>query len=930
MSSAFTETLHAITSTKLEVLSQQHADFTSHREKVLSSVAATADPCERVHLLLDALKSWRTSDNSTESGGTSTSKSPYLTNIEYFLQQAENDPGIGSSSLSEWERKLTKSLETESVKFEYAELFGKLLTEWVGSPSSQEGMSKKVDGHDSEASSSRKKSENVGRKELHAERAKFEAYVVTPNETDPVAIEAYLEELFSLSKEAKSQLEVVRKRIAEFGEEFLHSKFTVEDLEWTIKSLLSKDLLSNQKRSTLKEFMLNKVVLKEVADVLNMHLSSLASWSWPVGGVTIEMRRYLNGKYRNFMEEELLQAIFLHYLGTKWSIEFKGAFRQIIINPRVWKPSSTPIPKVDLSRRAFFLGEITDYSGWGADALAPVPEAIVTLRKTVQQEQFFMGQLPDSMETSGNPTYDSDVVNSDTIPKPTPMTVKQTMLRIMATECILNNALYGSFTVVGSDLFSFGSSLSHSSLITVLKFFGISGTWLRFFEKFLASPLKLTMDEPPQMRRRGVPMAHSLSDCLGEVLLFCMDYAVNQRANGLFLYRQFDDLWLWDSDSERCATGWKEMQKFARILGLEFNSHKTGSASVGRPLHPDVPRGSIKHGFLKFEPSGNFVIDQEQIDTHIAELRYQLQACNSSVLAWVQVYNKYVSSYFTTNFGTPANCYGKKHIDMVLKALREIHCQLFPLHNGSVTAYLAAMIKERFSVHDIPDGWYYWPLSMGGLEVKNPFIPLYILREHINDDPANAFLKVIEKDEETYARCKESWEDGTRVPGPPRPTWANEGFISFEEYTRYRQEKSGDWANVYQSLLGEPFDCRIETTAEIEAALKRVSNEVGGLVHKRVTAENIQGGWGGRGGFRGRILRGRGGRGGYSGGHNAPEPAQNTQVNWNDMTVYWQWVVACFGEGMIAKWGGLEVVRPGSLPVGMVEAWKSKRMRWDP
>lgn len=99
---------------------------------------------------------------------------------------------------------------------------------------------------------------------------------------------------------------MVRKTITAFGEWFLRSKFTVEDLEWTIKSLLSKDLLSNQKRSTLKEFMLNKVVLKEVADVLNMHLSSIASWSWPAGGVTIEMRRYLNGKYRNFMEEELL------------------------------------------------------------------------------------------------------------------------------------------------------------------------------------------------------------------------------------------------------------------------------------------------------------------------------------------------------------------------------------------------------------------------------------------------------------------------------------------------------------------------------------------------------------------------------------------------------------------------------------------------
>lgn len=174
----------------------------------MSSVAATTDPYERVRLLLNALKSWRSSNNSsTESGGTSPPKSPYLTNIEYFLQQAENDPGIGSSSLSEWERKLTKILETEAVKFEYAELFGKLLTEWVGSPSNQEGKSKKVDEPGSEASSSREKPEKVGRKELHEERAKFEAYVVTPNETDPVAIEAYLEELFSLSKEAKSQLE---------------------------------------------------------------------------------------------------------------------------------------------------------------------------------------------------------------------------------------------------------------------------------------------------------------------------------------------------------------------------------------------------------------------------------------------------------------------------------------------------------------------------------------------------------------------------------------------------------------------------------------------------------------------------------------------------------------------------------------------------
>jgi hypothetical protein len=47
------------------------------------------------------------------------------------------------------------------------------------------------------------------------------------------------------------------------------------------------------------------------------------------------------------------------------------------------------------------------------------------------------------------------------------------------------------------------------------------------------------------------------------------------------------------------------------------------------------------------------------------------------------------------------------------------------------------------------------------------------------------------------------------------------------------------------------------------------------------------------------------------------------------MTAYWRWVVACYGEGIIKKWGGLEVVRPGALPTGMVEVWKSRKVRWE-
>jgi hypothetical protein len=53
------------------------------------------------------------------------------------------------------------------------------------------------------------------------------------------------------------------------------------------------------------------MILEEVASVLNMHLSRIGTWSWPEEGVAVEMRRALNGKYRFFMDEELLLVSFL-------------------------------------------------------------------------------------------------------------------------------------------------------------------------------------------------------------------------------------------------------------------------------------------------------------------------------------------------------------------------------------------------------------------------------------------------------------------------------------------------------------------------------------------------------------------------------------------------------------------------------------------
>ena len=50
---------------------------------------------------------------------------------------------------------------------------------------------------------------------------------------------------------------------------------------------------------------------------------------------------------------------------------------------------------------------------------------------------------------------------------------------------------------------------------------------------------------------------------------------------------------------------------------------------------------------------------------------------------------------------------------------------------------------------------------------------------------------------------------------------------------------------------------------------------------------------------------------------------------WRLMSDYWKWVVAFYGPGIVDMWGGLEVVRPGQLPVGMVTFWRSRKIRWE-
>lgn len=101
------------------------------------------------------------------------------------------------------------------------------------------------------------------------------------------------------------------------------------------------------------------------------------------------------------------------------------------------------------------------------------------------------------------------------------------------------------------------------------------------------------------------------------------------------------------------------------------------------------------------------------VDKHIEELQLQLQD-KKSIFSWIQAWNTYAGRFFIHNFGKPGNCFGREHVDSMLEWLERIQRRIFS--DTSVVEYLKNTIRERFGVSDIPDGYLYFPTSLGGLE----------------------------------------------------------------------------------------------------------------------------------------------------------------------------------------------------------------------
>lgn len=801
-SSVFSETLQEITTTKLSELSRRRTIFEDQKTSVLTAVDAQTNQQQRLAILIDgvkqcfAVKSTKRKRGDRRGGAgriiSGSTNDPnlevLLKNFERFLEQARYDPSISVKMLGDWESSLKKKLDIQSLRYQYADLYGKLVTEWL---SAEQTLTSATTGTDA--------LEDAKTEARDTSRAQWEGMVFETFETDTPAIAEFLGNLFGnsgVNKDASRGLAQIRGQVEAFELQLASpGQFNVQVLRWVINGLLSSGLLSEEKNAVLKDFLGSTVILNEVADVLNMRMASLDTWSWEAD-VPVEQRRHLTGAFHMYIDEDLLQAIFLQFLGIKWAIFFKQVFTSFYNFNEAWTSLRPKIPTIDERRREYFLGP------------QQKNRCVQSKRQSLYKSKFFMSQLPDSeiqhnsaaegeeevdirpsnsqqaaqmmpavqappgmlnhslrnMQSSyhsaeprrqmaskaaprghnfygENPRYEYDTENDQT--PMTPMARKQFLLHLVSTEIIVNTRLHNDFTCTRSEFDSFFPSLPHSTIYAVLAFFGLSEKWLEFFRKFLEAPLKFVADgisAESRVRKRGVPGAHALSMVCGEVVLFCLDYSVNQKTNGSQLYRMHDDFWVWSSSHEKVVQAWQAITEFRKVFGLSLNEAKTGTVRVkgDRSEAPisdhSLPVGDIRWGFLRLDAkSGRFLIDQNMVDKHIEDLRIQLDQKKGSVFSWIQAWNTYAGTFFRTNFGKPANCFGREHVDMILSTMTHIQTRIFS--DSNVVDFLKTTLDSRFGIKNIADGYLYLPTSLGGLELQNPFIGVLQIRDAVFEQP---------------------------------------------------------------------------------------------------------------------------------------------------------------------------------------------------
>ncbi|KAK7973211.1 hypothetical protein PG996_007435 [Apiospora saccharicola] len=884
-SSVLSQTLCSIAYSKTGNASTLRDKTLEHKDKLLTLLRSEHDRVQRLVILLDEIEACHAL--AAVRFGQLVLENPQDADCHLFWFQLRRKlvdfiyqpclgPSASNAAFEKWETILLAHLDTMCARLQYDCLYVYIVEDWLQTDG-DEPISDEINNR---ATPSQNSSDNRAKY-----RWQWEEDAFSPTHIDKHALHRFLGGVFvhetaGSNRKAKAMIDL-SAAIKRFETELAWpDQFNSTTLEWVISSLLASTRLSQDKREALRNIRSNHPVLNDISYVVNSRMQFLDYWSW-VDNVTLGYRPNANDKYIIDMEEYILSAIFLHYIGLKWSVFFNNVLSSFFSTSGTCLGAGPEVShsNSDKQRHAYFPGAWTTQPG------------VQHVRHTMYREKYLVNRLLDKKaegaegaEAEMKRVYTNEKSKSET-----------KVAEILLAESVINIRLHGEFTVIQSSFTRWDDLLPHASVLEILDFMGVSCNWLMFFKTFLEAPLRFRTDSAGSVsrkRRRGVPDSHVLSDVFSEVVLFCLDCAVSQATGGRLLYRSSCNLWFWSPSEPHVVNAWATIQKFAAVTGTQLCQSNSGCVrtfhpeTATLPIENSLPRGEINWGLLRLSPAtGSFGINQDSVDLHMRTTRHLLRRELKSIFTLIQELNSQQERLFHL-LGIKANCFGRDHVTMVLHAYASVERQLFQYDaedrnvNNSVNyanavEYLKAVLLQRFPEFDIPNAYLFFPTELGGLGMKSASVALPLIRDMAPTSPSSLLDKFQVAGRKEYCR--------------PRPAKNGEKpAVDFDEYKQWRREHQYGYDNelvdAYRQLLeSTPMDNSLYDITGIDALLSEP--------HGRDTLRDIASG------------------------------------KFPGIGSYWRRIILLYGQEAMEKFGSLKLVDMELLPMGTLNLSKERRSK---
>ncbi|KAF2468596.1 uncharacterized protein BDR25DRAFT_304987 [Lindgomyces ingoldianus] len=911
---------------KIEELNRVKTSFKSRYYANPNILAAGPDTLKRVDALLEEIKKL----------------DPYLENdddlarLARYVEQGKNDRSISQAKLQKLEKQLLDKLAIHAHRLDVSSLHVDLLREAMYPNDSPEAVSAKL-----EKATMEDEFEFLEEGELETAFEKFEKNTFASKQVDVEALEKYLSGLFQ-DNGGNQALERLREDIGDYGDDVMNGPDELDDetLEWCINDLIHNGLLSDERRKTLQGYLQSPIVLRELKSTLNA--KSIRHWTWRNvdKGLPVTARKNSEGNYCITVEEEIIDMLFLHTLAIGWSCKLRGSLKDLVSNPCVWVRSIGPLPS-EMNKREYYLlptkvpkrapaprpsvctvchppppppGPPPPPMNYGPppqiicpppppppflkakkkkkNSSYPPPPPFPMYGQILNEERyrnfskhFFLTRLPDR--------------DGSTLGVTPVQETQSELIKHLATELKVREALYGDVNIFSTNFESFGSSLPHQTILALLKFIGVPKLWLEVFTRFLEAPLNMgpvvrgTSDQI-LTRTCGVPVSHGMELFFGELTLFFLDFAIHQKT-GAYLYRLRDRCYF-VGKSEQCKMAEEAFFKFETVTGLRSG--------------PSGLMYGAKVGFLDFPPVNHapvtINIDNHKVEAYARRVKKQLTAC-TTVVDWIRTWNSTIGTYADDKFGPLANVFGKHHLDAVMGAYNRIHEIIFERSN--LTDHVKQLLSRhiRPTLQDPPfalEPLIFLPTAYGGLGVKNPYITLNLAKS-IAENPGEGLNEYIKSEDEYYNKAKETFtglkadardrklnvifgDDKERIAfclGDRDPSV----FMSKDELTAHREDFP------YPTLPHHTFPSPVPFTYTPTPAITPVYNSLLDEPRDEINpSERID--------DETRRLSGRDG-----------------MKNWWRMCGEDRWVVELYGEECFERYGGLELWHGDYVPLEVVK-----------